>query len=673
LQLFNNFQVICMKCMFFISLYLSLFLLSYQSFATDRAYTTRYDTLVRGGGVVVGGNSNINRTLTGISQYIDIDGDPLTFNSSSESIVIPAGAVVLKAYLYWQSVKSYSPTSFTGGFNTSVQFKTPSTGGAYTTIVPDVIDITTAGYFWQGIKEVTNLVKASGTYTVANISCEPAPPATNGYLPFGGWSLWVAYMVPTDVSGYKIVLVDGMKYVSALSNDVTLGGFKIPLNPAITLDAEAGWFVGHSNYDWGDAMTYTNNTTGTTIQYTDVLNPIYNVLNESRSYKGVPVTGTRNPATGEKYYNTPFYNPTGFQVAFPWFDLDVIDLTPMTTRGQTSFTLKFYPQGNGVSGCGNTIAGCDDWNHPGYIYARLKTGITISDPKKIEIAKPAPNSSIPLNGGINLPPLSGSGPELEPLGAGNAVRILQIPLNAELYYNFGAGPVLLSNNSLIPSLDPSMLTVKFTNVPNADSVTFRYGMISSDGMPDIVGADYTINWATSLPLSLVAFEASAMKTHIEIRWTTSKEKDVSGFDVQKSTDGIQWHSIGYLPVSADHGVPEKQYQYIDNEIGSDRLMYRLKIEDIDGTYELSSVRTVRITPGAEAGIQLSPNPTNGMLHIEAGQTVDAVIQGIDGKELLKIYNTNTVDATVLAPGLYLLRIFDPKSGQLLSVQKFSKQ
>jgi len=665
-----------MKCSFVFFALLTFLLVgvSVKSFATDRSYTTRYDTVVRGGGVVVGGNNNINRTLSAISQYIDIDGDPATFNSSSEHITIPAGAKVIKAYLYWQSTKAYGPTSFTNGFSTSVQFKTPATAGAYTTVVPDVIDITTAGYYWQGIKDVTSLVQATGTYTVANITCEPVPSLSNGYPPYGGWSLWIAYTLPTDLNGYKIVLVDGMKYVSALSNDVTVSGFKMPVNPGISMDAEAGWFVGHGNYDWGDAMTYTNNATAVTQSFSDAANPVYNVLNESRSYKGSPVTNLRNPAAGEKYYNTAFYNPAGLQVAFPWFDLDVIDLTPLVTRGQSSFTLKFYPQGNGVSGCFNTIGGCDDWNHPGYIYARVKTGITVSDPQSPSITRPILNSSISLNGGVNLPSLSGAGPELEPLGGGNDVRILQLPVNAELYYDFGAGPVLLSDTITIPAMNPALLSIKFTNM-NVDSITFKFGMVNSDGTADLVGADYTIKWQSApLPLTLIAFEVNNKPDNIQISWTTANEKGVKGFEIQRSADGQQWSAIGYQPVSADKSTGKKYYQYLDKKIVSGMVMYRLKIEEIDGKYELSSIRTIHtMQHDLKGGIQLSPNPTSGILHIEASQAVDAIIQAVDGKELLKTQNAKAIDATILAPGLYLIRIYDHQSGQLLSIQKFNKQ
>ncbi|NML22761.1 T9SS type A sorting domain-containing protein [Pseudoflavitalea sp. G-6-1-2] len=581
-----------------------------QSLANDRPYTIRYDTIVHGG-VLVAGNTNVTRNyLAPVSSYIDIDGDGSTYNSSSEDVTIPPGATVIKAFLYWQSTKNYGPTSFPPGFNTSVLFKTP--GGAYTSLAPDVTDIATAGYYWLGIKDVTSMVQTSGTYTVANIMAQPVPPGTNGYPPFAGWSLWIAYTTPAEPNWYRIVLVDGTKYVTAGSNDITVDGFRVVNNPSVPIDGEAGWFVGNANFDWGDAMTYTNNTTSTTQFFSNGTNPMFNVLNESRTYKGLPVLNPRNPASGPKYYNSSIYNPPGetrVNVDFPWFDLDVVDLSAIMTRGQTSFTLKFYPQGGGVTGCGQTYAGCDDWNNPGYVYAKIRTGITVSDAKNTAIPRPAINSSLPLDGaGGNPPAFSGKGPEEENLGATNSVLIKTLPLEAELYYDYGAGPVLITAGTTIPALDPSKLTIKFLNNV-AGSTFFTYAMISADGVEDPVGAVYLLTWPPPpLPVTLQQFDAKLVQQQAQLSWITASEINTAWFEIQKRQGNDAWTIAGKIAAAGNSTTP-RNYQFTDNATNSGSWQYRLRMLDADGTESFSAVKLLNI--GSQQAVVISPNPAKG--------------------------------------------------------------
>ncbi|MBN8880874.1 MAG: hypothetical protein J0H73_00975, partial [Salana multivorans] len=47
-----------------------------------------------------------------VMNYVDVDDDPTTFNSSSSTVTIPAGATVAKAWLFW-SADGFDPE--TGG------------------------------------------------------------------------------------------------------------------------------------------------------------------------------------------------------------------------------------------------------------------------------------------------------------------------------------------------------------------------------------------------------------------------------------------------------------------------------------------------------------------------------------------------------------------------------
>ena len=125
---------------------------------------------------------------------LDIDNDASTFNSSSSTVDLPAGATVLWAGLYWgtrsENLNQY-PNN--GADLNTVKFDSPSTAGyQYTTVTAQQADddTYTKGYF----AEVTALVQQGGTglYTVADVD---AKEKENGW---GAWTLIVAYEDPSE-------------------------------------------------------------------------------------------------------------------------------------------------------------------------------------------------------------------------------------------------------------------------------------------------------------------------------------------------------------------------------------------------------------------------------------------------------------------------------------------
>ena len=94
-------------------------------------------------GVGTGLNNN-DRTLT----WIDVDGDPATFDSSSADLALPPGARVLFAGLYYGGKLSAgtggSPAPNPGARNT-VRFKAPG-DTAYRTVTASQVDDSSTQY-----------------------------------------------------------------------------------------------------------------------------------------------------------------------------------------------------------------------------------------------------------------------------------------------------------------------------------------------------------------------------------------------------------------------------------------------------------------------------------------------------------------------------------------------
>jgi hypothetical protein len=113
-----------------------------------------------------------------------------------------------------------------------------------------------------------------------------------------------------------------------------------------------------------------------------------------------------------------------------------------------------------------------------------------------------------------------------------------------------------------------------------------------------------------LPVELARFTASASGESVDLRWSTTSEENNAGFDVERSTDGETFTTIGFEP---GVGTTEEaqSYRFVDREAPfATTLFYRLRQVDTDGTFEYSPVVEVQVTPSAVALLPVAPNPVS---------------------------------------------------------------
>ena len=137
-------------------------------------------------GVGTGLNNN-DRTMT----WVDVDGDPATFDSSSATLTLPTGASVLFAGLYYGGrlgAGSGGSAAPNPGANNTVLFKAPG-DTAYRSLTASQLDTSSTQY--QGFINVTPIVAGAGagTYTTANVQLGTGLSDSSS----GGWALVVAY------------------------------------------------------------------------------------------------------------------------------------------------------------------------------------------------------------------------------------------------------------------------------------------------------------------------------------------------------------------------------------------------------------------------------------------------------------------------------------------------
>ncbi len=101
----------------------------------------------------------------------------------------------------------------------------------------------------------------------------------------------------------------------------------------------------------------------------------------------------------------------------------------------------------------------------------------------------------------------------------------------------------------------------------------------------LVGNDMT------LPVDLVSFDVEKRKEQVELKWKVISEINNDGWNVQRSTNGFTWNTIGHVSGRGD-SHSEEEYNYIDKESHQGMVFYRLEQIDLDGQKAYSEVRSI---------------------------------------------------------------------------------
>ena len=185
--------------------------------------------------------------------------------------------------------------------------------------------------------------------------------------------------------------------------------------------------------------------------------------------------------------------------------------------------------------------------------------------------------------------------------------------------------------------------------------------------------------STPLPVTLVNFSAKAIDNkYIELNWLTASELDNSGFQVERSTNGVSFDAIGWVE---GHGSTSaaNSYKYSDiTAMPGVVYYYRLKQVDFDGKHAYSELSSASLTGSKGFSLEsLVPNPANNQVSIGVISNVDAsatiTMTDMLGRVVFHNewpmsvgYNINQFDLSTMPVGTYLVTIF---SGDIKTTKK----
>lgn len=188
------------------------------------------------------------------------------------------------------------------------------------------------------------------------------------------------------------------------------------------------------------------------------------------------------------------------------------------------------------------------------------------------------------------------------------------------------------------------------------------GTITSQ--PFVNFSDFTlasIDNGQPLPVNLVDFQARYESSVVNLTWTTEREINLDRFVVERSLDRESWKMVGEEP-AIGNSATRQRYNMTDVDLpdGPSICHYRLRLQDGDGSFAYSDVRTLSIAPLSEE-LLLWPNPSSDFFFVDSPEAGTLGIQDALGREVFR----ENVDPGMheirhgLSHGVYMVRLSSP--------------
>jgi len=219
------------------------------------------------------------------------------------------------------------------------------------------------------------------------------------------------------------------------------------------------------------------------------------------------------------------------------------------------------------------------------------------------------------------------------------------------------------------------LTVGIQDVSGTCGIAYRGGTnpgpIFATQVAVAFGTDQQV-----LPVELAVFTSTVNKRDVTLNWTTARESNNSGFDIERSPVNGDWSNVGFVQGSGT-STSSIDYSFIDRGLNTGKYNYRLKQIDFNGNFEYFNL-------GNEVGVgipikydlsQNYPNPFNPTTKINYDLPKDGKVSiklfDISGREVATLVNevqpagyyTINFNGSNLSSGAYFYRISAESDGQ----------
>jgi hypothetical protein len=176
---------------------------------------------------------------------------------------------------------------------------------------------------------------------------------------------------------------------------------------------------------------------------------------------------------------------------------------------------------------------------------------------------------------------------------------------------------------------------------------------------------------TTLPVTLISFDASVENGFVRLDWRTSAELNNDHFTIQRSANATSWEDVKTIEGSGNTATGSSYVAYDENP-NPGVSYYRLKQTDMDGRQSYSVIKIIDLNKSAL--INVYPNPATDYVIITgiAHEKLNIALFNSNGQRMNIPVNNDGAKVTLYVsgvnPGIYFVRI---SQGNLNEIRKIS--
>jgi Secretion system C-terminal sorting domain len=181
-----------------------------------------------------------------------------------------------------------------------------------------------------------------------------------------------------------------------------------------------------------------------------------------------------------------------------------------------------------------------------------------------------------------------------------------------------------------------------------------------------------------LPLDIISFNGQHTGNYNRLNWTIANELNVLHYELQRSTDAVNFTTINIQNAKNNNGT--ELYTYDDVAALQNKLYYRLKCVDNNGQVKYSNIVIITTTSDSRKDFYVMRNPVSDRIDIYAGDLVKGTYQYSIANNAGQIVQSSKLDIkgqgiytinlqSFLATGVYMLSVRNGENSLQKSILK----
>ncbi len=160
------------------------------------------------------------------------------------------------------------------------------------------------------------------------------------------------------------------------------------------------------------------------------------------------------------------------------------------------------------------------------------------------------------------------------------------------------------------------------------------------------------------PVSLISFNAQKEAQTAVLSWSTGEEINSDRFEVEHSLNGKNWQKIGSV-AARGNSKNTQWYAFTDNNPANGSNLYRLRMVDRDGTFDITRAKSLEFDIQLETAMY--PTPVAERLLLKMGdlsQIRRVELYDASGKSVLEAETVTAsgIDVRGLPTGFYVVKV-----------------